>query len=53
MVNQFMTKQTRIYNGENTVSSVSGSGKTGQLHLIYIYIYIIYIHTHEARAFFN
>ena len=26
-----MTKETRIYNGEKTVSSISGAGKTGQL----------------------
>ena len=25
-------KETRIYNGEKPVSSVSGAGKTGQLH---------------------
>ena len=28
-----MTKEARIYNGENTVFSVSGAGKTGQLHV--------------------
>ena len=27
----FFTKEARIYNGEKTVSSVSGSGETGQL----------------------
>ena len=27
-----MTKEARIYNGEKTVSSTSGAGKTGQLH---------------------
>ena len=27
-----MTKEARVYNGEKTVSSVSGAGKTGQLH---------------------
>jgi len=27
-----MTKKPRIYNGEKTVSSVNGAGKTGQLH---------------------
>ena len=26
-----LTKEARIYNGEKTVSSTSGSGKTGQL----------------------
>ena len=26
-----MTKEPRIYNGEKTVSSISGAGKTGQL----------------------
>ena len=29
-----MTKEERIYNGEKTVSAISGSGKTGQLHVI-------------------
>ena len=33
MVNQSMTKEDRIYNGENTVSSISGSGKIGQLYV--------------------
>ena len=28
-----MTKKARIYNGEKTVSSISGAGKTGQLHV--------------------
>jgi len=28
-----MTKQARIYNGEKTVSSISGAGKTGQPHV--------------------
>ena len=28
-----MTKEARIYNGEKTVSSISGPGKTGQLHV--------------------
>ena len=32
MVNKPMTKEARIYNGEKTVSSISGAGKTGQLH---------------------
>ena len=27
-----MTKEARIYNGENTVPSISGAGKIGQLH---------------------
>ena len=27
-----MTKEARIYNGEKTVSSISGTGKNGQLH---------------------
>ena len=27
-----MTKEARIHNGEKTVSSISGVGKTGQLH---------------------
>ena len=30
-----MTKEARIYNGEKTVSSISGAGKTGQLHVHY------------------
>ena len=28
-----MTKEARIYNGEKTGSSISGAGKTGQLHV--------------------
>ena len=27
------TKEARIYNGEKTASSISGAGKTGQLHV--------------------
>ena len=30
---KYMTKEARIYNGEKTVSSVSGARKTGQLHV--------------------
>ena len=30
---QSITKEARIYNGEKTVSSISGAGKTGQLHV--------------------
>ena len=29
----FFTKEARIYNGTKTVSSISGAGKTGQLHV--------------------
>ena len=28
-----MTEEARLYNGEKTVSSVSGAGKTVQLHV--------------------
>ena len=28
-----MAKEARIYNGEKTISPISGSGKTGQLHV--------------------
>jgi len=28
-----LTKEARIYNGEKTVTSISGAGKTGQLHV--------------------
>ena len=28
-----LAKEVRIYNGEKTASSISGAGKTGQLHL--------------------
>ena len=31
--NQSSTKETRINNREKTVSSISGTGKTGQLHV--------------------
>ena len=27
----FLTKDTRLYNGAKTASSISGAGKTGQL----------------------
>ena len=33
MVNYSMRKEGRIYNGEKKVSSISGAGKTGQLHV--------------------
>ena len=42
---KFMTKEADIYNGEKTVFSVSGVGKTGQLHEkneIRTYYHIIY-----------
>ena len=29
----FLIKDARIYNGEKTASSISGTGKTGQLHV--------------------
>ena len=29
----FLTKEARIHNGAKTVSSISGAGKTGQLHV--------------------
>ena len=28
-----LTKEAKIYNGENTVSSTSGAGKAGQLRV--------------------
>jgi len=28
-----MRNEARIYNGEKTVSSITGAGKTGQLHV--------------------
>ena len=28
-----MTKEAKIHNGEKTVSSISGAGKTGQQHV--------------------
>ena len=28
-----LTKESKIYNGEKTVTSTSGAGKTGQLHV--------------------
>ena len=33
MVNYSMTKEERIYNGENTLPSISGAGKIEQLHV--------------------
>ena len=32
MVNYSTTKEARIYRGEKIVTSINGSGKTGQLH---------------------
>ena len=29
----FLTKESRIYNGTKTVSSVNGAGETGELHV--------------------
>ena len=29
----FLTKKARIYNGAKTASSISGAGKTGQVHV--------------------
>ena len=29
----YLTKDARIYNGENTASSINGAGKAGQLHV--------------------
>ena len=29
----FLTKESRIYNGAKTASSINGAGKTGQLHV--------------------
>jgi len=29
----FFTKEIRIYNGAKIASSISGAGKTGQLHV--------------------
>ena len=28
-----MTKEAKIYNGKKTASSISGAGKTGELHV--------------------
>ena len=28
-----MTKEAKLYNGENTISSINGAGKNGQLHV--------------------
>ena len=33
MVTLFLIKEARIYSGEKTASSISGVGKTGQLHV--------------------
>ena len=32
-LNKYKYQEARIYNGEKTVSSISGAGKTGQLHV--------------------
>ena len=33
MVNLSLIKEARVYSGEKTASSISGAGKTGQLHV--------------------
>ena len=33
MGTSFLTKKARIYNGAKITSSISGAGKTGQLHV--------------------
>ena len=33
MKNLYLAKEARIYNREKTNSSISGAGKTGQLHV--------------------
>ena len=33
MVTLYLIKKARLYNGEKTVSSISGAEKTGQLHV--------------------
>ena len=33
IVTLFLIREARIYNGEKTASSISGAGKTGQLHV--------------------
>ena len=33
MITLSLTKKARIDNGEKTASSISGAGKTGQLHV--------------------
>ena len=33
MVTLFLIKEARIYNEEKTATSISGAGKTGQLHV--------------------
>ena len=38
MVDPSKKNMEKIYNGEKTVSSISGTGKTGQLHVEYFLI---------------
>ena len=33
MVNLSLIKEARIYNGKKAASSISGAGKTGQVHV--------------------
>ena len=33
MVTLFLIKEARIYNGENTASSISGAGENAELHV--------------------
>ena len=44
-----MTKEARIYNGEKTAYSISGAGKTGQLHVNEIRILPNTIHKNKLK----
>ena len=44
-----MTKEARIYNGEKTVSSVSGARKTGQPYVQELYTPILLYHTQNSK----
>ena len=44
-----MTKEARVYSGEKIVSSISGAGKTGQLHIKKKEIRILPITIHKNK----
>ena len=33
MINRYLKRESRILNGENRVSSIDGTGKSGYLHV--------------------
>ena len=49
MATLFLTKEARIYNGAKTASSISGAGKTGQLHARVKLDHYLMLYTHKKK----